>query len=1245
MREDSQPEEQPHLLSLRPNYQPENHEVYLIAVEEALTGDSAKSIRNIALTGSYGTGKSSILQEVAARHTKEVIQVSLSTLGTEEVESGDSAAQSTTNRIQKEIVKQFLYSEDPARASGSRFRRISRLKFWRELAAAMLVGPVVALVFLLTGWSDKLTSVAKAYVSASVESKLPLIMFAAVLVVASGFTLALRYLTHNRLRIDKITAGPATISLADDSTSYFDRYLDEIVYFFDITKYDIVIFEDIDRFEDPHIFETLRALNTLLNGARQLDGRSIRFLYAIKDSIFDELGLRAAREEGARPSDTDSRQADAVDAELARANRTKFFDLVIPVVPFITHVSARDVMGDVMKDIQHKVSNDLIDLAARHVADMRFIKNARNEFVIFRQKVLPKANVDPELAVDVAHDEGLVLSEDSLFAMMLYKGTHLSDFEAIRLGKSKLDLLYRASRDLVAENIERLDAEARLVRHRIAQLESIESRSVRLGPVLAKYVERCAQQIRVSRRGTYWISFSGQRVTVDFLSTVDFWTRFVADEGPLTVHVPGFQPPGWGNVFDVELDINRTDAAQALRDSLSLDEWQAEDRAELPKRLVEIRRERDFLLHADMGDLIARSDLMVSHDGTPASLTEVSEGLLGSVLAQKLVAAGYINRDFTLYSSTYYGERVSTRARNFLMHNIDPNVPDFHFVLRPQDVDAVLGERGESVLRERSSYNIAVLDHLLSSEDTRVELLVEALIAFGKQEREFLQAYLTGGHHGDALVRKMAIRSPRTFRYLVEEVDVDEATRTELVGASLLNINPDLDYEVGQNVTDYFEANYSSLAPIVEAQTDGQTAAHITTLLVSMDAHLESLRPLGPEVLRAVVANNRYVITRDNLLTALGGDTSLALDAIKVRDKVVYDRVLADGTGYLASLNDDESTIEANSAFAQIIADVFERADRLLPTVVQRAASECVIVDLTEVVPDAWPTLALDGRFPATFANVTTYISKTGQVDENLGALLAQSEAILEAPDDDEDAKQALASQILAASSALSSPELRTDLVVSLDLGEFVPPTTVPSEKGHLLGLLLKNQIIEDDNASFALVLGQDWPTREYAMSQSNDFANYMTPMEVPVSDIANLLRSTTIPDTIKNKIIENAAEYTATADSTALQAVAEYALGCALGLPFAEIARHAAAGVPSGFIVRLLQAHLPTVGLDQLMPILRDLTGPYPTITERNGKHPRLPNTPADVALVERLKELGVVSSYNANHEPMVNMKKSTDL
>jgi hypothetical protein len=100
---------------------------------------------------------------------------------------------------------------------------------------------------------------------------------------------------QSRVRVESVSAGGAAVKLSAKENSYFDEYLDEIVYFFQKTKTQVAIFEDLDRFRDPHIFETLRELNTVLNNSEQIKSRPVRFVYAVRDSIFEQLKVDAAR--------------------------------------------------------------------------------------------------------------------------------------------------------------------------------------------------------------------------------------------------------------------------------------------------------------------------------------------------------------------------------------------------------------------------------------------------------------------------------------------------------------------------------------------------------------------------------------------------------------------------------------------------------------------------------------------------------------------------------------------------------------------------------------------------------------------------------------------------------------------------------------------------------------------------------------------------------------------------------------
>ncbi|MEJ2654922.1 MAG: hypothetical protein P8Z69_06385, partial [Acidihalobacter sp.] len=95
------------LSPLTPEYRETEHGQYVKAIEAALQNDQ---IRNIALSGNFGVGKSSILQKIALLHKKRVVELSLSTLAPIEESNLDESvpkqATTPTNRIQQEIVKQ-----------------------------------------------------------------------------------------------------------------------------------------------------------------------------------------------------------------------------------------------------------------------------------------------------------------------------------------------------------------------------------------------------------------------------------------------------------------------------------------------------------------------------------------------------------------------------------------------------------------------------------------------------------------------------------------------------------------------------------------------------------------------------------------------------------------------------------------------------------------------------------------------------------------------------------------------------------------------------------------------------------------------------------------------------------------------------------------------------------------------------------------------------------------------------------
>lgn len=1187
------------LVPLTPEYLTEEHGGYVAAIEAALAKDQ---VRNIALSGNYGVGKSSVMQEVARRLDNRIVELSLSTLAPIEVSQVDDSvpvqATTPTNRIQQEIVKQLLYREYPSRTPGSRFRRIERFRWWRAIGTSILLGFVVAVVFLLAEWTAKIASVFAPYADIGVWAH-------AVVWCASALTVLLvSWSFYGKLHIQQLSAGSATVTLNESSVSYFDQYLDEIVYFFEVSDRDVVLFEDIDRFNDSHIFETLRALNTLLNASPQIK-KPIRFIYAIKDSIFDRIGLEI---EGRKRNTEVLATDDPAQIEAMRTNRTKFFDLVIPVVPFITHRSARNLALQLLGQIKHQVAPELLDLAAQYVPDMRLLKNVRNEFIVFRDRIF------------AGDGEDLKLNETDLFAMMLYKSTHLADFETIRLGHSNLDVLYKLSRELVTENIKRIEGDVRLLRQQATRINEAVTRSAQLGERLLEYV-RLTAEVAGFRTQSATYSIGGVAKSPSDFTKAQFWTSFVSpdEDSPLKYY---------DNYQGHTLTFTRDNLVTALRDPLDAKSWNEAERETLAEQIDEKLDDIKFLRSADLGDLVKRPDFLVQYEGSKQSLEAIAKSILKSGLAYQIVRAGYINRNFTLYTSTFHGDRVGTAATNFIIHHVERDLMDQHFVLATEDVDAIVRERGKNALQEPALYNIAILDRLLDSDIKAADIMIRSLAGLGERQVSFLQAYLSAGEERLRLIERFTVASTRVLTYLVSQADLDDSLRLALVNVALANL-PHLKPRVDSAVSSYLSEHHAEFSALTSDATLPAQAERIGVLFGDAGIIVPRLELLGRHVRASFVSRNLYEITYQNLLIAIDSTKTVALDVIRDRDQAVYDYVLRHLSKYLEAVEGTSATIDAKEHFLAVIEDVLSIYASRLGDVVERAVVECDVSDLTDVSEGAWSALAENKRFPATFNNVNGYVAATGAIDGHLAKVLTAAAEIADSNTADEGSKTALAMSILAATDQLPSAVLRAELVASLSLSDYLAVGKISAEVGELFAQLLKYNVIADDAESYERLASTDWPTRKEFIRESQKFSSYMTPALIG-RDLAMLLGSNDIDPKIKNVIVEQALQYVEVATNLGLNELARFAIAFEHKLSPDVVQKMAQGKVSAQHILLLLKPHLEVISRDQLFTILQALDGDYPELTEVGRGRLKVPDTPADRELLGRLKRENTVSSFD---------------
>ncbi|MEV8339698.1 DNA-binding protein [Leucobacter sp. NPDC077196] len=1195
------------LTALTPEFIDEEHAQYAEAIAENLKKDD---VLNIALSGNYGVGKSSILGRVAESHDGRVVELSLSTLSPIDNSKVDDSvpaqARTPTNRIQQEIVKQLLYREDPKSARASRFRRIERFSWGREIALALIGGVTVSIAFMILGWAGTIEQTLRPLL------ELGLWVYPIIALLATGAIVAARVLLHGRIHIRQFSAGPATVTLDEKSVSYFDQYLDEIVYFFETSKRDIVIFEDIDRFNDSHIFETLRSLNALLNASPQIK-KPIRFIYAIKDSIFDRVSLEHEK----RKFDVELIEIeDPAQAEIVRANRTKFFDLVVPVVPFITHRSARNLTTQILRGIEHDVSPDLIDLAGRFVPDMRLLKNVRNEFVVFRDRIF------------AGDGKQLELSETQLFAMMLYKSTHLSDFEVIRLGKSKLDKLYEVSRTLVSQNIRRVERELRSARVEISRRTAAKQRASRLGKLLVARIDLIVRSLNNVRAQDGQYILNGRGADATEFESIEFW-RELAESEDRTV--------GWNNPYygGRSFTLSRSDIAALVGDTLDVEAWREGDDEAESEQVRDLQEQLAFLRTSDMGELMSQPDFLVDYEDTSQSLAAVAEKLFTKGLAFNLIRSGYIDRNFTLYTSTFHGDRVSPAATNFIIHHVEPGLMDAQFVLTAEDVEAVIRERGARSLADPALFNIAILDYLLGANNADADVMIAALARLDEDSKKFLASYLGSGVSNEALVKNLTSRSPRLLNYLIADVELDDETRTKLVSACLASLEVKTKQTVTEKVKAFLAANYAQLPAIASTALPTARADGIALLFKDAGLSLPDLSGTSDVVRPAFVKLGLYEMSLSNLQAAVGDEVGLGLDQLRATHRAdVYAKAIAELPGYLDAVDGHTATNHAADRFHVVIGEVHEASPKLLERFIEAASDESHIADLEDVPEETWPVLAAHDKFPATFSNVTRYIEQIGSVDVNLAVVLASGEEIIEHEDADEDEKRSLAVALISTRSALSA-ELRAKLAESLGLKACLVVADLPVESGDLYPELVARRVISDDAATYEHLASTDWATRERVIAVSPKFTEWLTP-ELLGADVAKVLSSASVTDEAKRIIIESAGEYTSAGGVAGLVEIGKAARRFGILVSFSVVEQMAIHRIGKSEVLHHLMPYLNSTSDAELFGVLNSLGGNYAQLTRFGRDKPKVPNTPDNLRLLESLKQRGIVTKVEDDRNPM---------
>ena len=326
--------------------------------------DSIKML-NIAVTGPYGSGKSSIVMSYFKKNPQfHPLYLSMAKFNIEDDCACGEKKQSKDldeRAIEQCIIQQLLFQKDPSSLPFSRISRIKNFSNIKSLGLVFLLLYALISFPLIYSASTGDTLIDEVYfwwddfLGLDLYPHLHYILDLTVIPLLAFFLWHILKLVR-KTNISKIVFKNAEISFLGKS-SLINKYLDELLYFFQRTNHDVIIFEDLDRLGAHSIFTKLRELNKIINSNESVK-RKIKFIYVLNDDIFES------------------------------ADRVKFFDFIIPIIPVINPHNVGDYLQREMEknwpQLLEKFDNNYFYNIAMWMKDLRILKNTINEFIVYQ---------------------------------------------------------------------------------------------------------------------------------------------------------------------------------------------------------------------------------------------------------------------------------------------------------------------------------------------------------------------------------------------------------------------------------------------------------------------------------------------------------------------------------------------------------------------------------------------------------------------------------------------------------------------------------------------------------------------------------------------------------------------------------------------------------------------------------------------------------------------------------------------
>lgn len=808
------------------------------------------NIKNIALTGVYGSGKSTILKTFETFHKEyKYLNISMANFNdktekkepmedknikTEAVtESGKKKTETSSidnSVIEKVILQQMFYKVKYKSISSSRFKRIMDYKFRYILIKSLVILAAISLGILIFNpiiFTNLYNNMLYGQKTFKINLAITYILGTAFfIIILKILTPTIKYLSNN-FRITKISTKAGDAQLDDSEKSIFNKYIDEILYFFEMNKYDVVVFEDLDRFNNIEIFSKLRELNLLINNSEQINRRVV-FIYAIKDDIFSN--------------------AENKDDKFHYKNRTKFFDFIIPVVQVANSANACNLMIKKFEaaNLLDGLGEDFISDISFLINDRRVLNNIFNEYIIYKENLRHIDNQNQNNEDSNQYENKL--DPTKLLSIIVYKNMYPTDFAKLQDDEGMVYELFKNKDKLIESRVPQLKEECKELELQIEyEKKECAEKISELRYIYAKYILDTVNSdiIYINNRNYNYKELSFEQGFNEFLKSDDYKLLY-----------NGYQRP----IQDRELlnKLNKKKQEYLQREKIV----KLKEENVKPNVLEHLKRE----LYSKHNEINLLTSKPLKDSINDNNKDEIFKGDISKAdLLKFLIREGHIDESYSEYISYFY-EGIITPRDNEFIHNVMYE-KEMEFKRSLDKPKNIMKKLREYRFEKKYVLNYNLLDFIIENKsDTEkyencYKLIVKQLSNETEISFSFIDGYIGKQSHIDIFIKSLCSNWPNMWRYIQNHCNLP-IEKSNLYLKHIL--------EFGEN-TDILEMNkdnilteyISKLPEFLELLNDESKYEKLEDLLIKLNIKFECLnKGIDPnsKLFEFIIENSLYVI-------------------------------------------------------------------------------------------------------------------------------------------------------------------------------------------------------------------------------------------------------------------------------------------------------------------------------------------------------------------------------------------------